>query len=82
MVGGEAWGEGGTPNYGCGVYGYRYNRKYYSFPPNQKGDNAPLIGTQTTDIPEGGAQEPQLRRTGRTVGKDSGGGHRKIDRGR
>ena len=49
MVGGEGSGRGETPNSGVVIYGDKDDIELYSLPPNQNGEDAPLIGMQTPE---------------------------------
>ena len=65
--------RGETPDSGGGVYGHKDDGESYYLPPNQNGDDVPLIGMQTPHRPERGAREPRLRCAGGTGGRDGAG---------
>ena len=80
MIGGGGGGGGReeATDSGDGVYGDKGNSESYYLLHGRNSDDVHLIGTQTPDQPECGAWEPQLRRTGGTGGRDSGGGGGKV----
>ena len=67
---GRGGGKGETSNSCVVAFGYGDDSESYSLPPDWNGENAPLIGMQTSDQPERGAQEPRSRHAGGTGGWD------------